>query len=77
MDLNNFNYGIPMKEYEYTRILLSSMHQETINQYELTYIKDNGWIYTRIKNRMPGLKQAGKNPNNRLKNISQNLIINQ
>ena len=49
-----------MKENEYMWILLSYIAQETTDQYDLTSIEDNIWIYIEIQKRMPGLKQAGK-----------------
>ena len=59
MDLKDFYYGTPMEEYEYMRILLSSIPQQVIEKYGPKYIEENGWIYIKIKKGMFGLKQAG------------------
>ena len=48
MDLKDFYYGTPMEECEYMQILLSSISQEIVDQYELTSIGDNGSIYIKI-----------------------------
>ena len=43
-------------------ILLSSIPQEIIDQYELAYIEYNGWVYIKIQKVIPGLNQVGKIP---------------
>ena len=45
MDLKDLYYGTPMEEYEYMRILLTSIPQEIIDQYELKSIEYNSCIY--------------------------------
>ena len=45
MDLNDFWYFIPMKENEYIQILLSSIPQEIIIQYDLTSTENNTFVY--------------------------------
>ena len=41
--------------------------QEIIDQYCLLKIVHNGYVYIKVRKRMPGLKQAGKTANERLK----------
>ena len=60
MDLRDFYCGTPMEYYEYIRILLYSIPQEIIDQYELVSIEENSWIFIEIHKGMSVLKQAGK-----------------
>ena len=39
---------------------LRDIPQEIIDQYNLTKLSSNGWVYMEIRKGMPGLKQAGK-----------------
>jgi hypothetical protein len=67
VDVKNFYYETPMERYEYMRIPLALVPLEIVDQYNLNTIAKNGWIYLEIRKGMPGLKQAGKIANDRLK----------
>ena len=41
--------------------------QEIIEQYNLQKLVHNGYVYIEVRKGMPGLKQAGKTANERLK----------
>ena len=40
------------------KIKLKIIPQEIIDQYQLQYLEENGWVYMKIVKGMPGLKQA-------------------
>ena len=44
-----------------------STQQEIIDQYSLRMLSSDGWVYLEIRKGMPGLKQAGRISNDRLK----------
>ena len=66
LDIKDFYYGTDLLVYEYVRMGLKDIPQEIINQYQLTSLASNGWVYMEIRKGMPGLKQAGKVANVRL-----------
>ena len=48
------------------KMKLKIIPQEIINQYQLQYLEENGWVYMKIVKGMPGLKQAARLANERL-----------
>ena len=56
-----------MGRYDYMKISLAILPEETIAQYNLLQLASNRWLYLEICKGMPGLKQAGLIMNNRLK----------
>ena len=56
-----------MGSYDYMKISLAILPEEIIAQYNLLQLASNGWLYLEIRKGMPGLKQAGRIANNRLK----------
>ena len=49
------------------KISLAILPEEIIAQYNLLQLAPNGWVYPEIRKGMPGLKQAGRIANDRLK----------
>ena len=66
MDLSNFYLNTPLDRPEYTRIKLTDIPQEIVEEYKLHQLVHNGWIYFKISKGMYGLKQAGKLANDLL-----------
>ena len=56
-DLKNFYLQKPMDRPEYMRIKLSDIPQELIEEYNLTQLVQNGWIYFEIIRGCSGLPQ--------------------
>ena len=56
-----------MGRYEYMKISLAILPEEIIAQYNLLQLASNGWVYLEIRKGMPGLKQADRIANDRLK----------
>ena len=52
--------------YKYVRMALQDIPQEKSDQYNLTALVSNGWVYMEIRKGIPGLKKAGKVGNIRL-----------
>ena len=68
LDIKYFHYGTPMSRYEYMRLALDFFPDDIIEQYDLrSLVCPNGWIYMEIRICMPGLKQAIRIANKRLK----------
>ena len=67
LDIKNFYYNTTMGRYEYMKISLAILPKEIIAQYNLLQLASNGWVYLEIRKGMPGLKQAGRITNDRLK----------
>ena len=59
LDLANFYLMTTIKDYEYMRIKLVDIPQEFIDEYNLTSITNNGWVYIEIRKGAYGLPQAG------------------
>ena len=59
LDVNDFYYGIPMKDFEHGHIPLGLIPDEIIKQNNLPNIAVNGKAYFEIRKGMPGLKQVG------------------
>ena len=56
----NFYLQIPMDQPEYVRIKLLDIPQELIEEYNLTQLVHNGWIYFEILQGCYGLPQSGR-----------------
>ena len=67
MDVKNFYYEMPMERYEYMRLPRALLPSEIVAQYHLDSLAHDGWVYMEIRKGMPGLKQAGKIANERLR----------
>jgi hypothetical protein len=65
-DLKDFYLGTPMERYEYMRIPLDMIPQAIIDQYNLTPLIHNGFVYVEIRRGMYGLPQAGRLANDQL-----------
>ena len=72
LDISDFYYGTLMTRYKYTRIAFASIPPELFEQYGLARLQHNIWVYMKIRNGMPGLKQAGRIANDQLiKHLAQ------
>ena len=60
IDLKDFYYNTPMRDYEYMQLPLAIIPQEIIDQYQLQNIQRKDIVYMEICTEMPGLEQAGK-----------------
>ena len=68
LDIKDFYYGTPRARYEYMKLALDFFLDEIIEQYDLrSLVCPNDWIYMEIRKGVPGLKQAGRIANERLK----------
>ena len=67
LDIKDFYYRTVMVRYEYMKLALSCIPDEIIEHYSLCTLSSNGWVYLEIRKGMPGLNQAGRIANNRLK----------
>ena len=67
-DIKDFYYGTPLLTYEYLKTSIKSIPEEIVIQYDLKKLEKNGYVYMEIRKGIPGLKQAGKIANDRLKN---------
>ena len=56
-----------MAHYEYMKLTLAGISDKIINQYNLRSLSSDGWVYLEIRKGMPGLKQAGRITNDRIK----------
>ena len=65
-DIKNFYLGTPLDRPEYVRIQLAVIPEEVINEYNLTALAHNGWVYFEITKGVYGLKQAGRLANDLL-----------
>ena len=66
-DIKDFYYGNPLGKPEYMRMLLADIPEEIITQYDLRAIAHTGYVYMEINKGMPGLKEAGRVANDRLR----------
>ena len=66
IDIKDFYYGTPLKDFEYMRIPIKLIPEEIIVQYDLHAIEHEGYVYMEIRKGMPGLKQAGRIAQDRL-----------
>ena len=67
LDIKYFYYGTVMARYEYMKLALDCIPDEIIEQYSLCTLSSDGWVYLEIRKGMPGIKQAGRITNDRLK----------
>ena len=67
LDIKDFYYGTAMDRYEYMKLALACIPDEIIEQYKLNTLSSDGWVYLEIRKGIPGLKQAGRIANDRLK----------
>ena len=67
LDIKNFYYGTAMARYEYMKLALACIPDKIIDQYNLRALISDGWVYLEIRKGMPGLKQASRITNDRLK----------
>ena len=56
-----------MGQYKFMKISLEILPEEIIAQYNLLQLASNEWVYLYIRKGMPGLKQASRIANDRLK----------
>jgi hypothetical protein len=59
MDIKNYYIGTPLPRFEYMKMLMSCLHEEIIQKYNLNTLAVDGWVYIEIRKGMYGLKQAG------------------
>ena len=67
LDINDFYYGTAMDRYEYMKVVLFCIPDKIIDQYNLRALSSGGWVYLEFQKVMPGLKQAGRISNDRIK----------
>ena len=67
LDIKDIYYGTAMAQYEYMKIALACIPDKILDQYSFCTLSSDGWVYLEIRKGMPGLKQAGRIANDRLK----------
>ena len=67
VDVANFYLGPPMDRPEFIILPVKIIPQEIIDNYKLSDLENDGWVYTKIVRGMYGLPQAGKIDNDLLK----------
>ena len=67
LDIKDFYYGTAMARYEYRKLTLDCIPSKIVDQYDLRSLSSDGWVFLEIQKDMPGLKQAGRIANDRLK----------
>ena len=67
VDVANFYLGPPMDRPEFIILPVKIIPQEIIDNYKLSDLENDGWVYTKIVRGMYGLPQAGKIANDLLK----------
>ena len=67
LDIKDFYYGTAMARYEFMKLAVAFILDEIIYDYNLRTLSSDGWVYLEIRKGMPGLKQAGRIANDRLK----------
>ena len=67
LDIKDLYYVTSMARYEYIKLALTCIHDKIIYKYGLRMLSSDGWVYLEIRKGMPGLKQAGRISNDRLK----------
>ena len=66
IDLKDFYLGTPMDRYEYMRVPIWMLPAAIVEQYNLTDLFDDGYVYVEIRRGMYGLPQAGRLANDQL-----------
>ena len=56
LDIKDFYYVTALDRYEYIRMALADILQKIIDQYNLTSLDSNGWVYTEVGKCMLSLK---------------------
>jgi hypothetical protein len=59
IDIKNFYLNTPLRRFEYMVINLLLLPQETIDEYSLNELAQEGKVYIEIQKGMYGLPQAG------------------
>ena len=54
-DIHDFYLNTTMKRFEYTRMKLDMIPEETSQQYKLDHLQNNRWVYIEIKKGVYGL----------------------
>ena len=67
LDIKDFYYGTAMARYKYMKLALAFIPDEIIQQYSLRTLSSDSWVYLEIRKGTPGLKQASRITNDRLK----------
>ena len=67
VEIKDYYYGTILSAFEYMRMVLKDIPDEIIVQYNLKVLQCNDWVYIQIEKGMPGLKQAGKIANDKLR----------
>ena len=65
-DIANFYLGTPLDRPEFVKIQLSVIPDEFVDEYNLTTLAYDGWVYFKITKGVYGLKQSGKLANDLL-----------
>ena len=68
LDIKDFYLNNKLMRYEYMKMALKLIPQEIIDEYNLTSMAHDGFIYIQIEKGMYGLPQAGKIANDELQN---------
>ena len=56
-----------MARYEYMKLAMACIPDKIVDQYNLQALSSYVWVYLEIRKGMPGIKQASRIANNRLK----------
>ena len=67
LNIKYFYYVTATAQYEYMKLALACIPDKIIEQYNFHALSSDGWVYLEIQKGMPGLKQAGRIANKRLK----------
>ena len=67
VDIKDYYYGTILERFEYMRMAIKDIPKEIIVQHDLRALQHDGWVYIQIEKGMPGLKQAGKIANDKLR----------
>jgi hypothetical protein len=59
MDITKYYLGTPLPRYEYMRMLLSSIPEEIINNYNIRALAVDGWVNIKIRKGMYGVQEEG------------------
>ena len=60
LDIKNFYLNTPLKRFEYLKLRLTDLHDDSIEQYDLkSKATANGYVYIEVRKGMYGLPQAG------------------
>ena len=66
-DLNDFYYGTPMEQYDYTKLHMSTIPDKIVHQCKLNaLVTPKVWVYLETRKVMPSLKQTVQIANKQL-----------